>query len=179
MPYTLFEHRHRFAVWAGARAAQRAFTSVENLRDALEATGIRAFLERPESLQVDGSIFETHHREWCTQIVEFLEERGVQNATFGRAAKLVAIYLKAMVVTGPHAETNLAAVAHPPIDRLLLQNLAASTNVQSSQKEGWSKIAWTRLEENEYYELIDQLRSTRVSGQPWWTLEEHWTVTNE
>jgi hypothetical protein len=40
----VFEHRHRFAVWAAARAAQRGFVTVEKLRDALEATDIVAFV---------------------------------------------------------------------------------------------------------------------------------------
>jgi hypothetical protein len=42
--YDVFEHRHRFAVWAAARAAQRGFVTVEKLRDALEATDIVAFV---------------------------------------------------------------------------------------------------------------------------------------
>jgi len=42
MPYDLAEHRHRFAVWAAARAAQRGFTTVKNLRAALQAADIRA-----------------------------------------------------------------------------------------------------------------------------------------
>jgi hypothetical protein len=34
--YTIDIHRHNFAVWAAARAAQRGFTTVENLKAALE-----------------------------------------------------------------------------------------------------------------------------------------------
>lgn len=177
--YTLFEHRHRFAVWAGARAAQRAFTSVENLRDALEATDVRAYLENPDSLQADAMVYKSNHRRWCNQIVEFLLERGVADATFGRAAKLVAVYFKAMVITGPHAHTSLAASAHPPVDRVLLQNLAGSPKIRSQHKRAWRAAAWTRLSETQYYELIDQIREILPHPEPWWKLEEYWTVTNE
>ncbi len=85
MPYNLSEHRHRFSVWAAARAAQRGFTTIDNLRDALELTDIRTFLE--------GRVAEPISSE---QFMDGLTEAGVQNVSFGRAAKLVAVYLKSM-----------------------------------------------------------------------------------
>ena len=45
MSYDLSEHRHRFAIWAAARASQRGFTTVENLRNALESTDIQDVLK--------------------------------------------------------------------------------------------------------------------------------------
>jgi hypothetical protein len=56
--YELLEHRHRFAVWAAARAAQRGFTTVANLRDALQATDIRRVLSDPETLQLSAFQFD-------------------------------------------------------------------------------------------------------------------------
>jgi hypothetical protein len=177
--YDHFEHRHRFAVWAGARAAQRAFTTVENLRDALESTTIRAFLLEPASLEIDAQSFETCHRKWCNTIVKFLSGRGIEKATFGRAAKLIAVYLKAMVVIGVHSQSRLAAVAHPPIDRVLLQNLASSPEIESPHKSKWRATTWTTLDERSYYELISELRSVVPDGEPLWKLEQYWTVTND
>ena len=179
MSYDLTKHRHRFAVWAGARAAQRAFTSVENLRAALESTTIQAFVNEPRSLAIDAHSYESHHRKWCNQIVDFLSDRGVANTSFGRAAKLIAVYMKAMVVTGPHAQTNLAAVAHPPIDRVLLQNLASSQELPSSYKSKWRSVTWTTLDEPAYYELLSQLQSIVPEPEPWWKLEQYWTVTQD
>ncbi len=42
MVYDLFVHRHNFAIWAAARAAQRkaANATVQNLKDSLESSGI-------------------------------------------------------------------------------------------------------------------------------------------
>ena len=179
MPYDHFEHRHRFAVWAGARAAQRAFTSVENLRDALESTDVRAYLSDPTSIDTDAQSFEAHHRKWCNAIVGFLSNRGIANATFGRAAKLIAVYLKAMVVVGAESQSSLAAVAHPPIDRVLLQNLASSPDFRPLHKSAWRSTAWTKLNESTYYELLATLRTVVPEPEPWWKLEQYWAVTNE
>jgi hypothetical protein len=179
MSYDHFEHRHRFAAWAGARAAQRAFTSVGNLRDALESTDIRAFLCDPLSLDVDAQSFDAHHRKWCNAIMIFLTNRGIAGATYGRAAKLIAIYLKAMVVIGADSQSKLAAIVHPPIDRVLLQNLAAAGQFNSALRTNWRKTAWTGLSESAYYELLATLRTVIHAPQPWWGLEQFWTVTND
>ncbi|MEQ1774292.1 MAG: hypothetical protein ABL891_10970 [Burkholderiales bacterium] len=177
--YDHFEHRHRFSVWAAARAAQRAFTSIDNLRDALQSTNIRAFLSDPESYDIAPQSFEAHHRKWCHAITAFLSNRDIANATFGRAAKLIAVYLKAMVVVGAESQSSLAAVIHPPIDRILLQNLALSPDFSSAYKSMWRSAAWTKLNESAYYELLATLRTVVPETDPWWKLEQYWTVTNE
>ncbi len=65
--------------------------------------------------------------------------------TFGRAAKLVAVYLKAMVVVGQIVQTTLARVAHPPIDRMLLRNLARLGGPLRDAKLVFSMTNWTKL----------------------------------
>ncbi|TVQ30178.1 MAG: hypothetical protein EA376_13895 [Phycisphaeraceae bacterium] len=177
MPYTLFEHRHRFAIWAAARAAQRGFTSVRVLRDALESTDIAAFLRDPASLETDQAAFDGRYRGWCIAALGFLENAGVANSTFGRVAKLVAVYLKSMVITGPHAESRLAGVIHPPIDAILLKNLARS-EAGSQFPQRWRTMRWTMLDEQAYSTLIAELRRVLPEGEPFWKLEEHWTITS-
>lgn len=176
MPYDLFEHRHRFASWAAARAAQRAFASVDILRAALEETDLADFLRQPASVRTDTATFERHHRRWCSTILGVLEENGVPGATYGRAAKLVAVYLKSMVVLGPASGSPLSAVIHPPIDSLLLENLAAS-GLAPSYAPRWRRLRWTRLDEPAYYELIAELKTVLRDGEPFWKLEEYWTVS--
>src|SRR5947208_1193699 len=100
MEYSLFEHRHRFSVWAAARATQRKFTSVKNLREALERTDIEAFVRDHAEDPINAEEFYARHRSWCDTIVEFLGLSGIKSVTFGRAAKLVAVYLKSMIVIG-------------------------------------------------------------------------------
>jgi len=178
MTYDLFEHRHRFAIWAAARAAQRGFASVAVLRGALEATDIVQFARDPESLVTDQTAFEAHHRVWCRDVIRRLKQKGIANVTFGRAAKLVAIYLKAMIVIGPHEATSLASVAHPPIDRILLRGLAASA-IDYPQKAKWRGATWTTLDEKTYYDLVADLRNILAKGEPFWRLEQYWTVEDD
>jgi hypothetical protein len=176
MNYDLFEHRHRFAAWAAARAAQRAFAEVEVLRSALESSAIVAYLRHSAAAEVDEVTFDRLHNGWCTDVLVFLRDRGLHNATFGRAAKLIAVYLKSMVVAGPYGQSELSRVAHPPIDRLLLQNLARA-NRSDPRSRRWRTTNWTELDQAGYYRLITELRNLLPCSEPFWKLEEHWNVT--
>jgi len=177
MPYDLFEHRHRFSAWAAASATKRNFTSVENLRDAIQHCGIDRFLQNDNAMSTDEATFKKHHKIWCRSIVDFLNSKGIAKVTYGRAAKLVAVYLKSMVIIGPHANIPLASVAHPPIDRILLQNLSRTPEIVNPNKRLWRFINWTELDEQSYYDLLSQLRSCLRAGEPFWSLERFWTVT--
>jgi hypothetical protein len=178
--YGIDQHRHRFAVWAAARAAQRRFAKakVDTLRRALEASGVVEFLDRTNLSDIDEARFDALHRRWCGSIVDFLKNVGMSKVTFGRAAKLIAVYLKAVVVLGPGSETPFARIAHPPIDGILLKNLAASKMVSEHKRE-WKRTRWTQLTEEQYYELIKQLRQALGTQEPFWQLERFWTVTND
>lgn len=110
--------------------------------------------------------------------VDPLAEKGIANVTYGRAAKLVAVYLKSMIVLGPDGPSSLASIAHPPIDRILLRNLASS-DVTSPHKSNWRTTTWTTLDEQSYYALISQLRGVLAKSEPFWKLEKYWTVTND
>ena len=174
MSYSLEEHRHRFAVWAAARASQRGFTTVKNLRDALQATDIREVLAAPQTLQISAVEFNAQHRKWCSSICSSLSQRAIDNVTYGRAAKLVAVYLKAIVIMGGGCNSSLGRSLHPPIDRILLQALTRSDRITSPQKASWGAINWTQLDEFNYDQLIGQLRAAIPHDAPFWTIEEYW-----
>jgi hypothetical protein len=152
---------------------------VEVFRDALEICGVVEFVRTSEAKGIDESRFIELHRDWCCSVVAYLAQKKVANPTFGRAAKLVAVYLKSMIVLGPAGDTDLARVAHPPIDGILLQNISKAQNVQSAHRREWRNVSWTQLGEDPYYCLIRQLRSAIPPGEPLWNLERFWTVTNE
>lgn len=179
MAYNHFTHRHNFAVWAAARAAQRRFASasVTRLKAALEVCGVVEFLRRDDALQTNSATFDRLHRAWCERIRGHLTRDGVNLATHGRAAKLIAVYLKAMVVIGPDTESQLARVSHPPIDRILLKNLSRASEINSPHKKSWAKLSWTQLDAEAYDALIKQLRECLGENQPMWHLEKYWTVT--
>jgi hypothetical protein len=177
-PYDHFEHRHRFAVWAAARAAQRGLSggSVARFAAAINsAKAIRQFLLDVKSQEITAQAFCKKHRSWCRFITKHLHDNSVPNATFGRAAKMVAVYLKSMIVVVPTGNTSiLASTIYPPIDGQLLKTIADSKNIQSVHTKAWKKITWTTLNEAEYYELIVQLREALGEGKPWWTIEKYW-----
>jgi hypothetical protein len=179
MAYDLVEHRHRFSVWAAARAAQRKLKggTVGVLGEALDQSGVVAFA-RAKNGPFDQRAFDEAHRAWCRSSVEYLASRDV-NASFGRAAKLVAIYLKSMVILNDDADTSQARVVHPPIDSILLRSMCKATDVESTHKTTWRKVRWTALNEDEYYKLIHQLRACVVEGDPFWTLERYWTAMDD
>ena len=179
MPYDLFTHRHNFAVWAAARAAQRGFTSVQNLAAALEASGVHRFLADLESLNITCERFEELHRIWCRTIVDYLNDCKIKNVTYGRAAKLLAVYLKSMVVTGGAGYSSLARCIHPPIDRRLLQALAGDIRYAEEKRVAWRQTNWTQLNEAEYYELIEGLRGVLPAESPFWMLEKYWTASDK
>lgn len=176
--YNLDEHRHRFSVWAAARAAQRGLCDVDTLVEALGHCGVNDFLAKADLNAIDPSDFDEHHREWCRSIVRSLKARGLGKASFGHAAKLLGMYLKSMVVLGPDSETTFARVAHPPIDSILLSGLSSSDEIKCGHRHAWEKVRWSQLDEAAYYALIEELRSCAMAAnEPFWKLERFWTVT--
>ena len=176
MAYTEFKHKHNFSVWAGARAAQRGFTNVELLRDALDQCGVTDFSENLNLINnVDD--FNIKHKEWCESICDYLNEKGVQKVTYGRAAKLIAVYLKSIIVL-PNIHTPQASFIHPPIDRILLQNLSKHSAVTQENKKLLKNTNWTELDETNYLKVL-QVICNIIGTEPNWKIEEFWTITND
>lgn len=175
IPYTIDTHKHNFAIWAASRAAQRGFTTVENLRNAAEACGIKEAVIQFGKTNVDPKEYDDWHTDICRQIIKYLLNAGVENTTYGRAAKLVAVYLKVIVVIGGDPMCALARTAHPPIDRILLRNIA-KTNPSLRRL---AQVNWTTHSEAEYFDVINNLRNVLDEGSPFWEMEKHWTVTND
>ncbi len=99
-----------------------------------------------------------------------------EKATNGRAAKLVAVYLKSRVLLGERWDSRFAFNMHPPVDRILLQALAASKSITSYHQPAWRSANWTQLDQAGYEQLIEQLRAVVPPNQPFWTIEEYWAV---
>jgi hypothetical protein len=136
-----------------------------------------AFLRSADLDAVGASDFDKRHRQWCRSVVRFLKSRALTHATFGHAAKLIAIYLKSMIILGPASETTFARVAHPPIDSILLAAISSSGEIDCGHRHAWAKIKWTQFDEAAYYRLIGELRPCAGADEPFWKLERFWTVT--
>jgi len=172
MKYDLDVHRHRFSVWAAARATQRGLCDVDVLREALDSCGVVDFIARHDLVSFDSSNFRGLHGSWCAGVLRVLKAHGIAGASFGHAAKLVAMYLKSMVVLGPCTATPFAHVAHPPIDSILLGTLR--TRCDCGRSHDWAKVNWTQLDEAGYYTLVDNLRGCLATDDPFWKLEQYW-----
>jgi hypothetical protein len=176
MTYDFDTHRHNFAAWTAARATQRGWTGArtEILGKALERCGVKKFANNPLPTTITTNEFNELHRKWCNKIRRLLEENGVQDVTYGRAAKLLAVYLKSRIIVSSPPACPLAMVVHPPIDRTLLQEIVKDKAVHSTHKPSWRKVNWTTLSDTEYYKLILELRDALAEDEPFWKLEKYW-----
>jgi len=174
--YSHFLHRHNFAVWAAARAAQRGFAPTAVIKNALEASGLPNAVEQTDTWPKDHAAFDDFHRQHCRRIMESLETASVPAVTYGRAAKVVAVYLKSMIVVGPHWAMPFARLVHPPIDRILLRNVASDKRLPRAVREACKKVNWTKLSEDQYFQLIAGFRHDGLDKPAFWMLERYWSV---
>lgn len=177
MTYSHFDHRHNFAVWCAARAVQRNFTKTPILKNALEKSGVVEFIKENEEKDILQKDFDNNHESWCNSIMQTWEQENIEGASYGRAAKLVGVYIKSMIVVR-NGQSKLSVVAHPPIDRRILKNISKDRNIKHKNRTNWKNINWTELTKTEYKSLIDDFRQV-FCGQPLWYLEKYWTVTDD
>jgi len=180
--YSLAEHQHRFAAWAAARATQRGLANfrTSTISDALVDCGVVAVVDTAVNWPTTAAVFDTAHRGWCQAMLRDLLSAGIGKASYGRAAKVIAIYLKSRIVLGGHHEHSFAKVIHPPIDRILLQaiaeHVAAKDRVFAKQLR---TTTWTSLTEATYDDLIARLRSAGLDQPAFWWIETFWDPRRE
>ncbi|HNP48725.1 MAG TPA: hypothetical protein PKL85_07790 [Bacteroidia bacterium] len=163
--YSFEEHVHRFAVWTAARAVQRNFTTTENIRKAIEQTELqnpffRKDINSPEQ-------YDNFHKKTCDILISVFKKQGI-DASYGRAAKIVAIYIKTAIVIPESGKSKLSKIAHPPIDRILLHNLDSKYPELKLKSRNW-----TTLNKDEYFDLIQKFRED--FGDCFWKIEVNWS----
>lgn len=177
MNYSHFQHRHNFAAWCAARAVQRKFAKTPVLKEAIEKSGVVEFIKQNEDEIISQEQFDKLHAEWCDAVMRCWENKKVEGRTYGRAAKLIAVYIKSMVVV-KNEQSNLSEVAHPPIDRLILQNIARDKAINHHNRQYWKAVNWTELDKAQYLRLIGDFREV-FCGKPFWHLEQYWSITDD
>jgi len=165
MAYSLEEHKHRFAIWTAARAVQRSWTTTSNISKVINSVNLLDFAKFIENKN-DESSYDDLHIEVCEQMIKEFGKINIK-ASYGRVAKIVAIYLKAFIVIGSTFDNNIIEQIHPPIDRILLRNLPKNQRLNEISKRNW-----THLDKAEYLELVKTIRDTL--GYFNWRLEEFW-----
>jgi hypothetical protein len=164
--YDFTEHLHRYAVWTAARAAQRGFTTTKNIKQAIDATSLKELIHKPEIAVGD---FDGYHRECAKALIKAFKKMKV-DASYGRIAKIIAIYIKTAVILPNKAKSELSKIAHPPIDRILLKNVLP---------KGDKIPNWTELDKKKYFDLIKKIRA-KIKAEEMdanWKLEVYWDAT--
>ncbi len=169
--YSFNEHKHRYAVWTAARAVQRNFTTTKNIEAAIDGSGLRKFAEEDNVDTLEE--FEKFHRGCAKKIIKNLEDNGIKNASYGRSAKIISIYLKTSIILCNRGECLRSQFIHPPIDHVLLTNIAKDI----PQLKELKTVKWTSLEEEPYWELIAKLKSHFTPFN--WKLEKYWKPDRE
>jgi hypothetical protein len=174
MPYSIEEHRHKFAAWAASRAAsvKGCRFKVEIGRSLLEAAGLNTPLENPDCLPDN---IDHGHRIWRQTIIERGKIEYGLNITHGVAAKLINVYLKSLLVCAGYHNHAKVKTLHPPIDSLLLFELAE--NNIGGLREQWKRYAnirWSRFSSDEYESLIENIKQVVQAESGLWSIEEYW-----
>jgi len=174
MPYTIEEHKHRYASWAASRAASVKgcrFTVLQG-RMLLEKINIDSLVNSPDKLPASNEM-DLQHEEWRITIILEAKKMGLL-FTHGVAAKLINMYLKTIFVCGGYnAHENVIAL-HPPIDAVLLKALRKKDI--GGFKEQWKKAEkarWSKFSTEEYETVIRYIKEA-MNEEPLWLIEEHW-----
>lgn len=163
--YSFAEHVHRFAVWTAARAVQRNFTKTEIIRKAIEQTELQNLFFRKDINSPEQ--FDKFHEKTCDKLITEFKKLGKVDS-YGRAAKIVAIYIKSAIIIPEKGKSKLSKIAHPPIDRILLHNLDSKYPELKLKSRNW-----TTLNKVEYFKLIQKFRED--FGVCFWKIEINWS----
>lgn len=174
MPYTIEDHKHRFASWAAGRAAnvKGCRFSVKKGKAIIEAVGLNNLITSQDLLPLAHET-DIRHRVWRGDIINAAEAQGLV-FTHGVAAKLINIYFKAGFVCGGYHNHERVRSLHPPIDSLLLVELAKQ-NVGGFRRE-WNearKIRWSNLN-SEQYEIVIRCLRASMPNRALWEAEQYW-----
>jgi len=177
--YTINDHKHNFAIWTSARAVQRNFTTTKIIGNAINNSNLQEEVIELIKSNVTSEKFDKWHNIIAERLIaNFPMQDGKPNNLYGRVAKIIAIYIKTYHIF-ENPTSSLSKVAHPPIDRILLSNLF-------NKNKAWKifnvqKTAWTNIDRNKYFEIIDALRNIQSENnfEYFWMVEYFWNPTNE
>ena len=175
MPYTIEEHQHRFAAWAASGAASRSPLcrfKVQLGFAILEASGFTPAFFKPSQLPTPDCV-DVMHRRWRKAVIEAAKTVGL-NFNDGIAAKLINVYLKTRFVCGGHHNDERVKCLHPPIEEVLLQELAAKDfGGHAKQWRKFRQARWSKFDSVAYEDVIALIRKSLPLNAPLWKIEEH------
>lgn len=181
--YDIHKHRHIFSAWAAGRASSVALFCrfpVKSAFEIIEHVGLQDInladeLPSPDKLKIS-------HRKWRQKAKDYAKtmesslfhsEVHAKNFTDGIAAKLINIYLKSKFISGPDVRHENIAALHPPVDRLLLNELARKDVKRAKDWKRYRDKGWSSFSSNDYEEVMG-LITDHQNGSPLWQIERYW-----
>lgn len=149
-------------MWTSARAVQRGFCKTIMINDCIEHVNLKFIRQKMIKSEYE---YDNYHRNKANLIIDFFNKNN-KVCSYGRAAKIIAIYLKTFIVISENGNSLLASIIHPPIDRTLLKAMDKKTELT------FNNISWTKFDESEYFEIINSLR--RLDYSSFWEVEKYW-----
>lgn len=177
MEYNIKKHIHLYASWAASRAAMTSKLNrfkVNVGQNILNSSDIKEFILSPEKLPSNTENFDKSHKVWREQVIELSTKHANKTFTHGVAAKLINVYLKGIIICGGHHDHDNSKYIHPPIDSILLTELANQNF--NNNKRFWieaKKVAWSNYDSYYYQRVINEIRSG-LNENPLWTIEKYW-----
>lgn len=164
-----------FASWCAARAAQRGFAESSIIIEAIYKSQLPNFEFVLNKSNLDGKYYSNWHNEVNQEICKHLKKHtNIKNkVTYGRVAKIIAVYIKTAHILG-NPKSKISKFAHPPIDRILLNNLAKKYPDLFKGKY----LVWTKLNKRQYQSIIESLKEVqkREKMNYFWMMEKYWTI---
>lgn len=180
--YSIEKHKHLYAKWCAAAAYGRGLADGGNALafQLIEASDLGK-VTRPEHI---GQDVDQWQMDFMRTIVAKAAQLGITDFSFGRAQKLVNIYLKTVLVCGGYHLHRNVALLHPPLDSELFKGLRSflSKN-RATHAEARSAFIlaqrrnprWTKFSEVDYLAHINAIKLL-MAGKPMYQVEEHWNL---
>lgn len=173
MAYSINKYRLDYTIWAAYRAAQAGSSKAKGpeFTYALKKCGVIEYVDSYKNTDLIQADFDKLHKRWCNSVINTIKKEYQKDISYGIAAKLIGVFLKGYFILANNEKQPLAVVVHPAIDSYLLKGIDAvkGTNLSNNYK-------WQKLDESEYYKLVQELYKQLNSGEPLWCLEEFWVL---
>jgi len=180
--YPIEKHKHLYAKWCAAAAYGRGLKGGGNSLafELIEVSGL-GLVTGPEHI---GQNVDEWQMSFMNKIETEATRLGVTDFSFGRAQKLVNIYLKTVLVCGGHNQHPSVALLHPPLDYELFKGLRSflSQNRAAMGKARSAFLAaqklnprWTMFSEADYVAHIDFIKLL-MGNKPLYEVEEYWKL---
>jgi hypothetical protein len=183
--YSIDIHIHRFAAWAASRAVMSGMRKkgmrfdVPTGTSLLEKSGVTGLVIGQKALP-DPKRFDKVHREWRKIIID---EAKILDFSDGLAAKLINCYLKAALIYPHTAQNPKIKAIHPPVDRILLENLINDSKLKFGVNRGIGKKvpAWSKLGSDDYENIMEAIKEVleydvKSPRKGLWEIEKWWKI---